>query len=128
MRLRRPHLPASVEARLGGWARYWRAKGVIPRWQLVLVYVLIAAATAIGFAQVNKAIDQVQASRVRTCDDNAQKNRDTVKELDAQIRKTTDPVRRARAIRNRDATIALINTLAPPRTHEECVALVHAEQ
>lgn len=117
-------LRPDVRRRLRSWAAYWRATGVIPRWQLIVVYALIVGAGAVGFVQVNDALDEVQASRVATCDDNAQKNRDTVAELDRRLALIKDPRRRARAAESRDFTIGLINALAPPRSHEQCVQLV----
>lgn len=55
-----------LRARWPGWRAYWTARGVIPRWQLFLVYVVVVGAGAYGLqsnaATAGKAKDAVARS------------------------------------------------------------------
>lgn len=45
---------------------FWTQRGVIPRWQLVLVYLLIVAAGAAGFSKTSAQQDDIQDLSQRT--------------------------------------------------------------
>lgn len=55
-----------LKRRWPGWRRYWLARGVIPRWQLLLVYVVIVSAGALGFADAQNQRDQTARVATRT--------------------------------------------------------------
>ena len=44
---------------------WWTATGVIPRWQLLLVYMLIVAAGALGIQSNRSAVDRINMERGR---------------------------------------------------------------
>lgn len=105
---------------------YWRATGVIPRWQLLAVYVLIVAAGAAGFWQTssvaNRADDfarDVQSQRVvairANCQEQNQRHDDTIRTLDHLIARIPPGAGRDRALANRRGTVLLIDALAPKR-------------
>jgi hypothetical protein len=57
--------------RLPGWRRYWSQRGVVPRWQYLLVYVLIVSAGVFGQFKTsriantaNRAVIEIQRSRI----------------------------------------------------------------
>lgn len=98
---------------------YWTEVGVIPRWQLVAVYLLIAGGGVAGFHQSSGARDEIQQSRheavVRTCrEQNARHNR-TIKKLDSLIAREGNAARGRRARQRRDSTVALIDALVPKK-------------
>lgn len=101
---------------------YWTATGVIPRWQLVAVYVLVVGATVVGFIsvshqtnRVNDAVRQIQRQRYYLCQDQNRRHDLTIKRLDELIAATSPPRRKKRAERSRAGTLQLINALAPRR-------------
>ena len=46
---------------------YWTAKGVIPRWQLLLVYVTIVGAGVFGFASIQRSLDRGKQALREEC-------------------------------------------------------------
>lgn len=46
---------------------WWTATGVIPRWQLIAVYVLVVAAGAAGMTATRNAADRAQAAVDDNC-------------------------------------------------------------
>lgn len=46
---------------------YWTAKGVIPRWQLLFVYVVIVAAGIFGFASIQRSLDRGKRALQEEC-------------------------------------------------------------
>ena len=44
---------------------WWTATGVIPRWQLLLVYMLVVAAGALGIQSNRSAVDRINTERQR---------------------------------------------------------------
>lgn len=110
---------------------YWMARGVIPRWQYLLVYVLIVGAGAFGFAQTHAAQQraehlarQVAAQRLAairsTCEEQNVRHDQTLRTLDRLIAKVP-PDRRAQARRSRASTVLLIDALAPKRDCDQRV-------
>lgn len=106
---------------------YWKQTGVIPRWQLIAVYVLIVAAGTIGIWRTqtvaHRADDlsrDIQAQRVvnirQSCDEQNARHDDTIAALDRLIGQLPkDSTRRFLAEKNRPGTVLLINALAPKR-------------
>lgn len=106
--------------------RYWKQTGVIPRWQLLLIYAAIVAAAAAGMlrtetiarsanraaGEAQRAIEGVQRSRIDVCKDANSRHDAALAELDLQIRHLP-PAERARARARRAGTVAFIETLAP---------------
>lgn len=127
------------------WKRYWTETGVIPRWQLFAVYVLIFAAGFIGFLTLRGAVDKsnkatranhvlavqaarqaattkrltatIQKQRKDLCQDQNARRRSTIKRLNLLTKQL--PPSAERSLRRR-STIQLINALAPPRN---CAAI-----
>lgn len=126
-RLRRILSNVRLRERSRSWRAYWTAKGVIPRWQLVAVYLLITGIGIAGFYSINQALDRIQQSRVEACDAAADRNRDTKAEINRQIELLPEP-RKTRAKQQAAATFGIINTLTPARTHAQCVELVRVDQ
>jgi hypothetical protein len=98
---------------------------VIPRWQLVAVYVLIVAAGALGITQTQHVAHRadalardIQAQRVssivQSCEQQNARHDATIATLDRLIRQQPAGQRR-RAERSRASTVLLIDALAPMR-------------
>jgi hypothetical protein len=114
----------------GFWA-WWTATGVIPRWQLLLVYVLVIVAGMVGMASTRSVADrangaaldakhavaQVQASRIELCEQANERHDAVIAELERQIARLS-PKRRAEANARKAGTIALLEAIAPRR---DCV-------
>lgn len=118
-----------VNERTARWKRYWTATGVIPRWQLVAVYLAFATACAIGFEQQHEQSQAIQTQRAesirRQCEDQNRRNKATIARLDLRLKQLEEkagPVAAARARASRDFTVALIDSLAPPQNCDDVVA------
>lgn len=107
---------------------YWTAKGIVPRWQWVLAYLAIAAAFALTVYSLNQDSMATQDAIVRECKQTNATNIRTkavlVKVADEDMRQAADAARERKQnpelfkneIRDRrDATLALIDALAPVR-------------
>jgi hypothetical protein len=68
---------------------YWRQKGVIPRWQMLLVYVLVIGAGAVGIARTETVASDAQelaeANKLRIME--VQESRDALCALRADLQK-----------------------------------------
>ena len=99
--------------------RYWTATGVIPRWQLILAYILIAGAFAFTTYNVVHDGQNTQEAIVRECQVTNQRHDDTYKSLVDAAAIDEDNAKtgaaKAEVRRRRDVTLALIDALAPKR-------------
>jgi hypothetical protein len=104
---------------------YWTARGVIPRWQYLTVYVAITAVFIGGLAKSNQLshkaqnlAEQIQRQRVSvvgtSCQEQNARHDATITQLDQLIRKVPAS-RRQRARESRAGTVLLIDALVPKR-------------
>lgn len=148
-----PDHPRRRESDNGGvFSRsYWTSRGVVPRWQLLLVYLLIAAVGIVGFVSVGNQADkatktaeetrklalvsatlsrdtarlarEIQSSRTTLCEDQNKRHDRTIERLNKIIdqAKRRQPDRAAEIERARAQNILLIEALAP---EQDCAAVV----
>ena len=96
---------------------YWTEVGVIPRWQLLAVYLIIVCGGLWGFYQNGEARDDIQESRreaiIISCEQQNERHDQTVRQLDRNIADIPPGPRKRRARVSRDHTVALIDALVP---------------
>ncbi len=52
---------------LNKFRSYWTARGVIPRWQLIGVYIVVVAAGSYGLGETRQIAEQGQRSEIALC-------------------------------------------------------------
>jgi hypothetical protein len=106
-------------------------RGVIPRWQYLLVYVMIVGAGVLGFLRTEDATDQarraarqaselardIQAQRVKTVRNNCEEQNNRHSEADATLRELIRQGRRD----DEDGTKLLIDAITPFRDCDRAV-------
>lgn len=108
---------AKTRQRLSNWYHYWTAVGVIPRWQLVFIYGMIALICTYGFIKVNQAISDIQQNRIEQCQAGNDRHDATIRQLNKEIA-ADPPARRREAEANKAATIRLLNAAVPKKNCE----------
>jgi hypothetical protein len=95
---------------------FWRQTGVIPRWQLLTVYVLIVASGVAGFVSIK---DSRRDAIERTCREQNERHDKAIAKLDQIIAELPPGPRKRDAEQRRPGTILLIDALAPKKDCEE---------
>lgn len=127
---------------------YWTARGVVPRWQFLLVYLVVVVVGIIGFERIGNQSDTaadlarethslaqqtaqlartIQLQRLdgirRGCEDQNRRHDGTIRALDDVIARVVRdaPERKTELARARAQNVLLINALAPK---QDCDRLV----
>lgn len=133
------------EQRRAADTNYWTATGVIPRWQLLAVYVLVVAAGFVGFLSIRSAVnhantvarenhrlalrassqaaqtkrlaDKIQAQRKDLCADQNARHKRTIQTLNSILAEFVKKhPDQAKQVRDSvRSNVLLINALAPKR-------------